>query len=190
MLKAHPSDVSTVNRGDSPRWRTAKISLWLALVCATPFGGCSLPRRNFEPPVEPNSLNDAQFLHYLATVPLVSVDEGARAVLMLVGDSTRWPAFEDRLAELDRRGGIRPAWKLEPEDMLDMGTLAMMLRSVVTMPGGANNALSSATGIGERRYALKSCMDAGVLPNSRPRGPVRGGELVAALAKVEALESK
>ncbi len=100
--------------------------------------GCAMPRRQFTPPVDPSALDDLAFTHYLATVPAVTVDEGARACLLLVGSTDSWPAEEDRLDELMRRGAVRKAWRLESARLLDRGTLAYMLRVLCGLPRGVN----------------------------------------------------
>jgi hypothetical protein len=148
------------------------------------LAGCSLPRRSFEPAGNPDELDDTRFLHYLASMPVVTVDEGARAVLMLVGDTGNWSTPSARWSELMNRGAVRSDWRLDPGDTLDMGTLAFMISRVADVPRGVNSAWSRAIGMGERRYALRACIAAGVLPQSRAGDPVRGGVLVTALTKV------
>jgi hypothetical protein len=124
-----------------------------------------------------------QFLHYLATTPTVTVDEGARAALLTAGPTEQWPTFEARVAELQRQGAIDEDWATEADETLSMGTLAYMLAVVCDVPAGVNMRVSEVTGIGRRRYALRACVDAGLLPYAIPDQPVRGGELVTAVNK-------
>ncbi|GAF69285.1 unnamed protein product, partial [marine sediment metagenome] len=131
-----------------------------------------MPRRTFQPEQDEASLDDVSFLHYLATVPVVTVDEGMRAVLLLTGDSTQWPTFEKRYEELRGRGAVKAAWRLRSGRILDKGTLAYMLRTVCSGARSLNEILASKTGIGDRRYALKACVDEGVLPHGLAHEPV------------------
>jgi hypothetical protein len=136
-------------------------------------------------PVAPATLSDEAFLHYLPAAPTVPVDEGIRAVLLLDSEGHSFRTFDERWAELRRRGAVRDDWDLRAGDTLDVGTLAFMLRSLTGVRGGLTNVVSEATGLGERRYALRACVDAGLLPPSRSRQPVIGGVLIAALTKSE-----
>ncbi len=147
--------------------------------------GCTMPRRTFQPEQDEASLDDVSFLHYLATMPVVTVDEGMRAVLLLTGDSTQWPTFEKRYEELRGRGAVKAAWRLRSGRILDKGTLAYMLRTVCDGAPSLNEILASKTGLGDRRYALKACVDEGVLLYGLSHEPVTGGELLSALTKVE-----
>ncbi len=158
-----------------------RYGLSLALVA-----GCAAPRRTFQPPHDPATLDDTAFVHYLATVPVASVDEGLRAVLMLTGPTSQWPTFEERRAELLRLGALRPEWELEANQILDKGTLAYMLRVLCRLPHGLSEVLAKATHLGSRRYALKTCIDEGMLPYATAEEPVTGAELLGALTKAEA----
>lgn len=165
----------------------ATSALLVALACAS---GCVSLRRTFTPAVDPATLDDVTFLHYLATVPVATVDEGRRAVLMLRdNDGPQTPeSRRDRLIDL---GAIKETWSLAPDQILDKGTLAYMLRTLCDMPRGLNETLAIRTGLGDRRYAVRTCAHEGVLSYGLPHEPVTGGELVAAIAKAdEYLEAK
>ena len=117
-------------------------------------------------------MSDMAFLHYLATAPTVSIDEGRRAIGLLT---------ENGDAEL-----IRPEWEFSGDDVLDKGTLAYMLRNACDLPRGVNEVLLADTiGLGDRRYALKTCVYEGLLPFGRADEPVTGGELLSALTAAE-----
>jgi len=148
--------------------------------------GCVQPKRSLTPEVDPATLNDTVFLHYLARTPLVTVDEGQRAVLLLVGSTDQWPTPEARSKELSQRGAIKSAWRLDQDGVLDVGTLAHMLRVVCDAPPGLNDRLGSWIGWGDRRAALKTCAFEDLLPYSVPHAPVTGGALVSALTRAEA----
>ncbi|MEK6799687.1 MAG: hypothetical protein AABZ12_12030 [Planctomycetota bacterium] len=149
------------------------------------LGGCLAPPRSFIPPVDPTRLDDVAFVHYLANTPTATVAEGARAVLLLVGSTSQWPLVEAQLDELTRRGAVKPAWRLAPDQTLDRGTLAFMLRTLCGLPRGINEKAASLTGLGDRRYAVRACADAGLLSYGLPHDPVSGGELVTALRNAE-----
>jgi hypothetical protein len=216
---------------------------WLMLV------GCAPMHRQFEPPQDPNLLPDTLFLHYLTTVPVATVDEGYRAVLLVMeaetakaaeaddetdggaaptpaagdpapsesSDAKAPPTTAERLAQelmahseaadlgndsfadssitpaaaafaarqvtLLSRRVIRPEWALDADQVLDFGTLAYMLRRVGGLRPGVNELLAEPTGIGSRRYALRTCVAEGLLPYAQPYQPVSGGALLAAITR-------
>ncbi len=162
------------------------------LLCAVVSGaGCSMPQRAYQPDQDPTTLDDVSFLHYLATVPVVTVDEGMRAVLLLAVERGQWPTFERRYEELRRRGAVAAAWHLKANRLLNKGTLAHMLRTVCDLPRSLSEVAASRTGLGDRRYALKTCVHEGILAYGLPREPVTGGELLSSLTKAERfLESR
>lgn len=169
------------NRGDVAH--VVALGLLLgAIACAA---GCSMPRRTFQPEQDPATLDDISFLHYLATVPVVTVDEGLQAVFLLTGEREKWPTFERRYEELRRRGAIKPAWHLEPDRILNKGTLAYMLRTVCDLPHSVNEVVASRSRLGDRRYALKTCVDEGILSYGLPHEPVTGAALHSALIDSE-----
>lgn len=164
-----------------------RLILALAMLLAA---GCTAPRRSFTPDVDPSALSDAAFLHYLRTAPVVTVDEGFRAVLML-NDREPFDTFELRFAHLQRTGAVRAEWIASPEQTLDMGTLAHLLMRMADVPPSLNDRIARRTGIGQRRYALRTCTDAGLLPHARPTDLVTGGQLLAAITRAqEAVESR
>ena len=141
--------------------------------------------RNYEPSVDPNSLDGTAFLHYLGTVPVASVGEGCRAILLAADGTETLDTHEQRHAELIRRGLVRAAWRLEPDHILDKGTLAFMAARVCRLPGGVNTHLLASWGLGDRRYALKYAAAAGLMSYDTPDHAVRGGELLSTLGKID-----
>lgn len=156
-----------------------------AFTCLMLASCAALPKRSFVPEMDPATLDDVTFIHYLASVPTVTVAEGARGVLLLRGATEQWPTYAEQRGELSRIGAIKLEWQLAPDDTLDMGTLGYMLRVICGLSPSVSQRVASLTGFGERRYALRRCIDAGLLPYAASGQPVRGGELVAALAKAE-----
>jgi hypothetical protein len=153
--------------------------------------GCATTKREFRLAADPNKLGDIEFTHYLATVPVASVDEGMRAVLLLDGETRKCRISDDRRAELVRRRAFRESWKLESDDCLDKGTLAYMLRVQCELPRGLNEYIFTPIRLGDRRYALKTCIHEQVLPYGRADETVTGGELLAAVsAASEYVESR
>lgn len=163
-----------------------EIRCLTAIVCTiAAAAGCSAPRRTFQPEHDPVTLDDVSFLHYLATVPVVTVDEGLRAVLLLTDEKTSPTTFEQRYDLLLRRGAVKPAWRLRPDQVLDKGSLAYMLRIICELPRGLNEFFASVTGLGDRRYALNTCIREELMPYAVPHEAVTGGELLSALTAVE-----
>jgi len=165
----------------------AKNCRWtIAASLCMMLAGCStLPKRGVVSDIDPATLDDTGFIHYLASVPTVSVAEGVRGVLLLRGATERWPTYDEQSAELVRAGAMQTSWELAPDDTLDMGTLGYMLRATCSLSPSVNERIATVAGRGERRYALRRCIDAGLLPYANSAQAVRGGELVAALAKSE-----
>ena len=147
--------------------------------------GCTQPVRTFEPEQNPDALSDIAFLHYLPTVPVVTVDEGYRAVLLLKKPDAEAKTFAARETYLCELRACRADWRLQPDQLLDKGTLAHLLRVLCRIPPGVNERLARPWGLGARRYALRTCIHAGLLDPSLPYEPVTGGELVAALTRAE-----
>jgi hypothetical protein len=161
------------------------------LIAALLAPGCAAPRRMYQPEQDVVSLPDTVFLHYLTTVPVVTVDEGFRAVLMLVDAPSDASTFCGRREVLERLGAIKPAWNVEPDQVLDKGTLAHMVRTVCDLPLGFNELWLSRLGLGDRRYALRTCVDLGVMSYGLSYAPVTGGELLSVITKAESyLESR
>ena len=165
--------------------RRSQRTLLLAVLVALVAPACSMPRRSWQPPVNPNSLDDTSFLHYLATAPVVTVDEGMRAVLAITGPTTPGLTFEERSAALSRLGAVKAAWQLEADQILDKGTLAHMLRVICALPKGLSERLSAVTKLGDRRHALRTCVHEGLLPAGLASEPVTGGELLTAITTAE-----
>ncbi|MCC7292847.1 MAG: hypothetical protein IT449_12370 [Phycisphaerales bacterium] len=146
--------------------------------------GCAPRIRTWTPPQSPDSLDNVSFLHYLATAPLANVDEAARAVLILLEPEAPPLAVQERMAAAQRKGLIRAGWKLRGEHVLTRGVLAYMLRRACELPAGANDALPA--GVGDRRYAIRACADAGLLAHGAADESISGGELLGAIRSADA----
>jgi len=172
-------------------WRMRRAAVLVVPVVVF-LGGChgvgtdrKPMQRAFRPELNPDALSDVAFLHYLATVPVATVDEGMRAVLILVDDRSGARTFEKRTQVLHEQGVVRQSWNLTCGQILDKGTLAYMLRRVCGVSPSVGEVLASCTGLGDRRAALKTCVDAGLLPYGVSTEPVKGGELLSAIAEAE-----
>lgn len=144
-----------------------------------------MPQRTFQPEHDPATLDDVSFLHYLATVPVVTVDEGLRAVLLLTDAKTGPTTFEQRYELLLQRGAVKSAWRLSADQVLDKGSLAYIVRITCELPRGLNELFASVTGLGDRRYALNVCIREELMPYAVPHEAVTGGELLSALTNAE-----
>jgi hypothetical protein len=170
---------------DNRQFAPVVVGVFLLMAPGLVLIGCSAPHRTYQPPQDPSALDDTAFLHYLATVPTVTVAEGVRAVGLLL-DPTPGPAsFDDQRCRLKKVGALKPGWALAPEETLEKGTLAFMLSVVCKTPRSLNESAATLTNLGDRRYALKTCIDEGLLPYGLPHDPVTGGELLSALSRAE-----
>lgn len=152
------------------------------LLCHT---ACTMPQRNFNPDRNLAGLDDTTFLHALANVPVVTVDEGMRGIVMLVGEHSRRGTFESLFERCRRRGAVKVEWDLRSGQLLDKGTLAYMLRTICKLSPSLGEQFAERTGLGDRRYALKTCMHEGLMQHGLPHEPVTGGELLSAITRAE-----
>ena len=153
----------------------------LALALVALAGGCATPKRTFQPAQNHNALNEIEFVHYLAALPTVSVDEAYHAMLLLADGEDSATDFDQRRSILVSRGAVRESWGLGPDDVLDKGTLAYMIVKTCKLPGGVNDALLGSWGLGDRRYALRTAIWHEMVPYGVPYHAVTGGELLAAI---------
>ncbi len=176
-----------------PHSRTRKTSpvlgTLLVLACGLLTPGCAGPR-SFVPDVEPESLSDVGFLAYLAKIPQVTVDEAYRAMIMLADGEDNNESFAARQEVLQSRGVARAAWGLEPENVIDAGSVAFMVCRICKIRGGINYNLLGSWGLGDRRYAIRELMYRGMIEDSVDYQYVTGQALVALMAKADDLMEK
>ncbi len=167
--------------------RHAADALVLPVICAGMFlaSGCSTPLRTVRPDVSPDTLSDAAFIHYLAVTPVVTFDEGARAVLLVISDEAASSGDAARREALAQRGMIREAWGLAADSVLDRGTLAFLLCRGLGVAGSFNEWVAQRTGFGERRAAQATAVYEGLLPYGPAHEPISGGEVADALVRAE-----
>ncbi len=164
----------------------AVLVRWMCLAAGLLLlDGCAAPVRTVRPSVDPNTLGETGFIHYLAATAVVTVDEGARAVLSLIGDDAARVDFDRRWDALAERRAVRHQWGVKPDSVLDRGSFAFMLCGVLDVPKGLNDRLAGATGLGERRAALRTAVFEGLLDYGPTHEPISGAEIASALARVE-----
>jgi len=156
------------------------VALWLPVV-----GGCAAPVRSARPMIDPNTLSETGFVHYLAATAVVTFDEGARAVLSLVGDAAAGEGVERRRAARIHRGAVREAWHAQADTVLDRGSFAYMLCGVLGVKPGLNDRLAGVTGWGERRAAMRTAVFEGLLDYGPAHEPISGAEVATALVRGE-----
>lgn len=178
----------------SRNWLTAVRALWMIMILVGvevgAGSGCQMPQREFRPDYDPNQLNDTAYMHHLAAMPVVTVAEGLRGVLLLTEDGHELTTYEARYRSLEDRGAIQSAWKLQANQVLDKGTLAYLLRVVCDLPRSLNERIAARTGLGDRRFALQTCVYEGLQPHAAAHDPVRGGEFLSALTAAENYQAR
>ena len=172
-------------RGSRRVSRRSRVWIRRLIVIFLAATGCSQTRTRLEPNPDPALMDDVTFLHHLRTRPVVSVDEGMRAVLLLRGSTEQWPTYKERRMELERLEAVQAAWNLHADARLDKGTLAYMVHGIAALRPSVNDRLASLTGLGDRRYALRTCIHEGLMPYGIAAEAVTGSELVALLASLE-----
>lgn len=152
--------------------------------CGCVMPGCAPRVRTWQPATSPDSLGDTAFLHYLATVPVASVDDATRGLLMVVGSGGADPA--ERIEEAVRRGWIEADFRLHPDHVLTRGVAAFMLSRACCLPEGLNARVARLTKIGQQRYAIRACADAKLLAYGSPDESLSGGEWLSAVSRADA----
>jgi hypothetical protein len=145
--------------------------------------GCSQTRQ-YQPPLDPSTLSDIQFVHYLETVPVVTFEEGCRAMLIATEGEDRWNTHEDRYAELKGRGMVRDAWGLQGDDIFDLGTASYMAAEALELKPSASSILLGSWGLGDRRYAVRKAVDAQLITYGPFYKPMTGGATVWAMGRI------
>ncbi len=150
------------------------------------IGGCARPRKT-APAVDPAGLDDMGFQAYLADIPLVTVDEACRAMLILADGEDKTKTWSKRREVLLSRGLIRSAWGLQPNNLVDRGTVAFMICRICEIRGGVNCLVLGSVGLGDRRYAHRELVHRGLMPRSTEWQSITGGQMVSLLGKADEL---
>jgi hypothetical protein len=115
----------------------------------------------------------------------VTVDEACRAVLILADGEDTAKTAEKRMAVLEERGIVRPAWKLRPDDCIDKGSVAYMVCRVLRIQGGVNMLVFGSWGPGDRRYALRELVYRQMMADSPAYRYIAGAELASLLREAD-----
>lgn len=177
---AERSTVAMHRRRSCGRRMRAGVAIGMLLSLA----GCLGPRQ-YHPDTDPAKLSDDAFMSYLATVPVVTVDEAFRAMLILADGKDSCKAFEERRAALVSRGIAREAWNLEPDNVIDRGSVAAMTCKILQMRGGVNRAVFGGMGLGDRRYANRELIYRNLLADGPDYAGMQGPVLVAMFARCD-----
>ncbi len=156
-----------------------------ALLCLGPTLGCAGPRTT-PPVVPPETLSDPGFLAYLTEIPVVTVDEAYRAMLILADGQDGSVSFQERREKLESRGIARPAWELQPENVIDVGSVSYMICRICRINGGVNMRLFGEAGFGDRRYAMRELIYRGILEDAVDYQYVTGSTMFALMRKADA----
>jgi hypothetical protein len=160
--------------------------LLAAMWCLCAGAGCAGPRPS-SPSVDSSALSDEGFQAYLAEVDLVTVNEAYRAVLILADGEDTSKTFEERKQRLESRGIVRKEWDLQPENVVDAGSLAYMICQICKVRGGVCYNLFGRAGLGDRRYALRELIYREMVDDMADYQYVTGTTMVGLLAKADEL---
>lgn len=172
---------------DAISLRSVRCSV--ALACVLPIVGCLGPRKQ-PPTVDPAGMSDDAFQAYLAGVPFVTVGEAYRAMLILADGEDTCKTHEERAAKLESRGIARAAWKLNPDDVVDAGSVSYMVVKICQIHGGVNSHLFASWGLGDRRYAMRELVYRKMLDDSADYQAMGGDRLVGLMARAGDLMEK
>ncbi len=165
-----------------------RIMLVFAIVAGT-SAGCAGPRMS-TPPTDPDELSDAGFQGYLAEIDLVTTDEAFRAMLILADGEDPSDGFEQRRQALESRGIALAAWNLQPDNVIDAGSVAFMVCRICRISGGIDMHLFGSVGLGERRYALKELIYREMVAGAVDYQYMTGAAMFALMRKADALMEK
>jgi hypothetical protein len=177
----------SINPGRS--WRRPAWLLLFAVLSFWATPGCAGPRVT-PPAVDSNTLSDDGFQAYLAEISLVTVNEAYRAMLILADGEDTCKTFEEREQKLESRGVVRKEWKLQPDNVVDAGSLAYMVCRICQVRGGVCYNLFGRAGLGDRRYALRELIYLEMVDEMGDYQYVTGATVVGVMAKADAVMRK
>ncbi|QDV89985.1 hypothetical protein RAS2_10610 [Phycisphaerae bacterium RAS2] len=165
------------------------LGYFLALTLGTGILGCTGPRTS-APPANAAELSDEGFHAYLTEVDVVTVDEAYRAMLILADGEDTSANFEERRQKLEDRGIARAAWKLQPENVIDIGSVAFMVCRICQIHGGINMRLFGSWGLSDRRYAMRELIYREMLSDTVDYDYMSGSALAALMRKADEVMEK
>lgn len=151
--------------------------------------GCAGPR-TIAPSVDAESLSDDGFQAYLAQTDLITVNEAYRAMLILADGEDACRTFDERREKLESRGIAKAEWNLQPENVIDTGSVAYMVCRICQIRGGVCANLFGSWGLGDRRYALRELVYREMIDESVDYQYVTGPCLLALMAHADELMEK
>jgi hypothetical protein len=161
-----------------------RIGHLMAIACLLATVGCS-QRVSYTPSQNHETLDSAEFVHYLARQPMVTFGEACRAMLIVADGDEQSGSFDARRAELESRGIVRDAWGLSATDAVDRGTLAYMIFRTCDLPAGLSMSVFGQCSLGDRRYAMREVAYQRIMRPGPPYRIATGGELVSAMGNAD-----
>ncbi|MCB9854978.1 MAG: hypothetical protein H6818_04765 [Phycisphaerales bacterium] len=158
------------------------VPMLISVACVGP--------RPTQPRVDSSTLTDDGFQFYLNEVDLVTVDEAYRAMLILADGADTSENFAEREQKLVDRGVARSAWELQPDHVIDSGSVAFMVCRICDLKGGLNDRLIGWSGLGDRRYALRELIYRQMIDDSVDYQYMTGAAMFALMRKADALRAK
>jgi len=154
------------------------ITCFAVVICGT-FACSSSPRVRFQPtPVK----ESARFTREVVDKEAVTVRDGVAAILILIDKYEPNRTFEQQL-DLIGQDVIeqKERTKLKDSDTLTRGTLAYLITGALETKGGLTMRIFGRS----NRYALRECIDCGIIEKGSAGSAVSGRELISVLANAE-----
>lgn len=164
---------------------TRRLARWAAVGALVAGTGCSQVTRP-QQTEQAEKVNLDVLLHeQLQKEAIITVAEAYRALLLLADGEERFTSFEQREAELARRGIIRGEWNLQRDQAMDRGSVAYMVMQILRIRGGVNSQLFGRVGLGDRRYALRELSYMELMQPGPDYRYITGSELVDVMARAD-----
>lgn len=155
------------------------ITCFAVVICGT-FACSSSPQVRFQPtPVK----ESARFAREVVDKEVVTVGDGVAAILILIDRYEPNRPFEEQMEILIQQGviGQKERTKLKDSDTLTRGTLAFLITGALETKGGLTMRIFGRS----NRYALRECIDCGIIEKGSAGSAVSGRELISVLSNAE-----
>ncbi len=130
----------------------------------------------------PDDLNARlDFWHNLDSRSAITNDEAMHAILILADDTDPTSTYQERIAELQRRGWLREDFDEPPDIAVQRGTLSTMIANAIDAPQGVMSMLLDRI----PRYALRDLIAVGIMPSGSPLQTIDGREFLGVIAKAQ-----
>lgn len=137
------------------------------------------PQSTNYPPDDLNARLD--FWHNLDSRSAITNDEAMHAVIILADDTDPTTTYQERVAELQRRGWLRQDFDEPPDLAVQRGTLSSMIANAIDAPQGVMSMLLDRS----PRYALGDLMAIGIMPSGSALQAIDGREFLGVIAKAQ-----